>query len=123
MVEPDGSLEHGSNHDFFTFRKGMEYAVCVSLGCHTCFSKDPRRCGEAMVQVVDDAAEAAENHSFEEETASRKSDPKRALPLPQAKLVCAAKAGTLRAETRARIYDCLGAMGVKVPSKMNQRQA
>ena len=90
--------------------------------CHTCFIKHPRPCGEAMVQVVDDAAEAAENNSEEEAVAPRKSDPKRALARAQAKLVCAAKAGTLRDWTRTRIYD-LGAMDVKVPYSMNRRQA
>ena len=53
----------------------------------------------------------------------RKSDPKRALARAQAKLICAAKAGTLRDWTRACICDCLGAMGVKVPYNMNRRQA
>ena len=133
VVKPDGSpAQHGGNHDFFTFRRGMDYAVCrpsvrmccnTCLVCHTCFVKDPTLCGEAMVQVVDDAAEAAENKSEEEAVAPRKSDPKRALARAQAKLVCAAKAGTLRDWTRARICDCLGAMGVKVPYNMNRRQA
>ena len=72
------------------------------------------------MQVVDDAAEAAENNSEEEAVAPRKSDPKRALFSAQAKLVCGAKAGTLRDWTHARIYDCLGAMGVKVPYNMNR---
>ena len=133
MVKPDGSpAQHGGNHDFFTSRRGMHCAVCrqsvriwcnTCLVCHTCFVKDPRPCGEAMVQVVDHAAEVAENNSEEEAVARRKSDPKRALARAQAKLVCAAKAGTLRDWTRARICDCLGAMGVKVPYNMNRRQA
>ena len=55
--------------------------------------------------------------------APRKSDPKRALARAQAKLVYAAKAGTLRDWARARICDCLGAMGVKVPYNINRRQA
>ena len=71
----------------------------------------------------DDATEAAENNSEEEAVAPRKSDPKRPLARAQAKLVCAAKAGTLRHGTRARICDCLGAMGVKVPYNMNRQQA
>ena len=75
------------------------------------------------MQVVDDAAEAAENNSEEEAVAPRKSDPKRALARAQAKLVCATKAGPLRDWTRARICDCLDAMGVKVPYNMNRRQA
>ena len=125
VVETDGSpAQHGGNHDFFTFRRGMDCVVCrqsvriwcnTCLVCHTCFVKDPRLCGEAVVQVVDDAAEAAENNSEEEAVAPRKSDPKHALARAQAKLVCAAKARTLRDWTRARICDCLGAMGVKVP--------
>ena len=133
VVEPHGShAQHGGNHDFFTFRRGMGCAVwrqsvrilCnTCLVCHTCFVKDPRPCGEAVVQVVDDAAEAAENNSEDEEVAPRKSDPKRALARAQAKLVCAAKAGTLRDWTRARICDYLGAMGVKVPYNMYRRQA
>ena len=75
------------------------------------------------MQVVDDAAEAAENNSEKEAVAPRKSDPKHALARAQGNLVCAAKAGTLRDWTRARIYDCLGAMGVKVPYNMNRQQA
>ena len=75
------------------------------------------------MQVVNDAAEAAENNSEEEAVVPRKSDPKRALARAQAKLVCAAKAGTLRDWTHARICECLGAMGVKVPCNMNRRQA
>ena len=133
VVEPDGTPpQHGGNHDFFTFRRGMDCAVCrqsariwckTCLVCHTCFVKDPRPGGEVMVQVVDDAAKAATNYSEEEAVAPRKSDPKRALARAQAKLVCAAKAGTSRDWTRARICDCLGAMGVKVPYNMNRRQA
>ena len=48
------------------------------------------------MQVVDDVAEAAENNNEEEGVAPRKSDPQRALAGAQAKLVCAAKASTLR---------------------------
>ena len=76
-----------------------------------------------MVQVVDDAAEAAENSSEEEAVAPRKSDSKRPLARAQAKLVCAAKAGSLHDWTRTRICDCLGALGVKVPYSTNRRQA
>ena len=133
VLEPHRSPAlHGGNHDFFTFQRGMECAVCrqslriwcnTCLVCHTCFVKDPRPPLEATVQVVEDAAEAAENSSEEEAVAPRKSDPKRALARARAKLVCAAKAGTLRGWTRARICDCLGAMGVKVPYNMNRRQA
>ena len=133
MVEPDGSPAlHGGSHDFFTFRRGMECAVCkqsvriwcnTCLVCHTCFVKDPRPCGEAMVQVVDDAAKAAENISEEEALAPRKFDPKRALAPAQAKLVCAAKTGTLREWTRTAICDDSGALGVKVPYNTNRRQA
>ena len=131
LVEPHGSLQ-GGNHDLFTFRGGMECAVCrqsvriwcnTCLVCHTWFVKDPRPIDEAMVRVVDDAAEAAENNNEEEAVAPRKSDPKRALARAQAKLVCAAKAGTLRDRTHARICDCLGAMGVTVPCSVNRRQA
>ena len=133
VVEPDGSpAQHHGNHDFFTFQRGMDRAVCrqsVRIWCntcpayHTCFVKDPRPCGEAVVQVVDDAAEAAENNSEEEAVAPRKSDPKRALACAQAELVCAATVGTWSDWTRARMCDCLGAMGVKVPYNMNRRQA
>ena len=133
VVEPDGSpAPHGGNPDFFTFRRGMDCAVCrqsVRIWCntclvrHTCFVKDPRPCGEAVVQVVDDAAEAAENNSEEEAVSPRKSDPKRALARAQAKLVCAGKAGTLRDWTRARFCDCLASMGVKVPNSKNRREA
>ena len=59
LVEPDGSpAQHGGNHDFFTFRRGIDCAVCrqsmriwcnTCLVCHTCFVKDPRPCGEAVV--------------------------------------------------------------------------
>ena len=89
MVASDGSPpQHGGNHDFFTFQRGMDCAVCrqsVRMWCntclvyHACFVKDPRPCGAAVVQVVDDAAEAAENNSEEDAVAPRKSDPKRAL--------------------------------------------
>ena len=133
VVEPDGSpAQHGGNHDFFTSRRGMDCAVCrqsvrischTCLVCHTCFVKDPRPCGEGVVQVVDDAPEAAENNSEEEAVAPRKAEPKCALARAQAKLVCAAKAGTVPDWTRARMCDCLGAMGVKVPYNMNRRQA
>ena len=75
------------------------------------------------MQVVDDAAEATENNSEEEAVAPRKSDPKRALARAQAKLVCAAKAGTLRDWTHARICNCLASMGVKVPNSKNRGQA
>ena len=75
------------------------------------------------MQVVDDAAEAAENNSEEEAVAPRKSDPKRALARAQAKLVCAAKSGTLRDWTRARICDCLASMGVKVPNSKTRGEA
>ena len=75
------------------------------------------------MQVVDDAAEAAENNSAEEALAPPKSDSKRALARAQANLACAAKTGTLRDGTRTRIYDCFGALGVKVPSGTNRRQA
>ena len=71
-----------------------------------------------MLKVVDDAAEAAESNGEEEAVARRKSDPKRALARAQAKLVCAAKAGTLRDWRRACICDWLGAMGLKVPYNM-----
>ena len=133
LVEPDGSpAQHGGNHDFFTFRRGMDCAMCrqsvriwcnTCLVCHTPFVKDPRPCGEAVVQVVDDSAEAAENNSEEEAVAPRKSDPKRALARAQAKLVCAAKSGTLRDSTRARICDCLASMGVKVPNSKTRGDA
>ena len=89
VVEPHGSpAQHAGNHDFFTFRRGMDCAVSrqsvriwcnTCLVCHTCFVKDPRPCGEAVVQVVDDAAEAAKNNSEEQALAPRKSDPRRAL--------------------------------------------
>ena len=75
------------------------------------------------MQVVDDVAEAAENNSEEEAVAPRKSDPKPPLARAEAKLVCAAKAGTLSDRTRARISDCLRAVGVKVPCNMSRRQA
>ena len=130
MVEPDGSpAQHGGNHDFFTFRRGMDCAVyrqsmriwCnTCMVCHTCFVKDPRPCAEAVLQVVDDAAEVAKNNSEEEAVAPRNSDPKCALARAQAKLVCAAKAATLRDWTCAHICDCLGATGVKVPYNMNR---
>ena len=133
LVEPDGSTaQHGGNHDFFTFRRGMDCAVCrqsvriwcnTSLVCHTCFVKDPRQCDEAVVQVVDDAAEAAENNSEEEAVSPRESDPKRALARAQANLVCAAKAGTLLDWTRAGICDCLASKGVKVPNSKNRGEA
>ena len=133
VVEPDGSpAQHGGNHDFFTFRRGMDCAVCrqsvrISCNkyvvCHTCFVKDPRPCGEAMVQVLDDAAEAAENNSEKEAVAPRKSNPKRALARAEAKLVCAAKSGTLRDWIRARMCDCLASMGVKVPNSKKRREA
>ena len=109
-----------------------QHAVCrqsvriwcnTFLVCHPCFVKDPRQCGEAMVQVVDDAPEATENNSKEEAVAPPKSAPKRALARAHAKLVWDAKAGTLPDWTRARICDSLGAMGVKVPYNMNRRQA
>ena len=96
-------------------RQSVRLWCNTCLVCQTCFVKDPRPCGEAMVQVVDDAAEAAENISEEEAVAPRKSDSKRALARAQAKLVCAAKAGILCDWTRTRICDCLGALGVKVP--------
>ena len=87
------------------------------LVCHTCFVKDPIPCGEAVVQVVDDAAEAAENSSEKE----AKVRPKACLD------PCTGQAGMCgkgrRDWTRARICDCLGAMGVKVLYHMNQRQA
>ena len=133
VVEPDGRpAQHGRHHVFITFRRGMDCAVCRQrvriwcnscLVCHTCSVKGPRPCAEPTVQVVDDAAEAAENDIEEEAVAARKLDTKRALARAQAKLVCAAKASTLRDWTRARIPDCLGAMGVKVPYNMNRRQA
>ena len=127
VVEPNGSPAlHGGNHDFFTFRRGMECAVCrqsMRIWCNTCLVKDPRPCGEAMVQVVDDAAEAAENDIEEEAMAPRKSDSKRALARAQARLVCAAIGGRLRDSTRTHICDCLGALGVKVPYNTNRRQA
>ena len=75
------------------------------------------------MQVVDDADQAAENNNEEITVAPQKSDPKRALARAQAKVVCAAKVGPLPDWTRARICDCLGAMGVKVPYNMNRRQA
>ena len=69
--------------------------------------------------VVDDAAEAAGNNSEEEAVAPRKSDSKRALARAQAKLLCAANAGTLPYLTRTRMCDCLGALGEKVPYRTN----
>ena len=75
------------------------------------------------MQVVDDAAEAAENYSEEEAVAPHKSDPKRALARAQAKLVCAAKSGTLGDWTPARICDCLASMGVNVPNSKTRGQA
>ena len=34
VVEPDGSpAQHGGNHDFFTFRRGMQCAVCRQSVC------------------------------------------------------------------------------------------
>ena len=121
MVQPDGSRAlHGGNHDFFTFQRGMECAVCeqsmriwcnTCVFCHTCFVKDARPCVEATVQVVDDAAEVAQNNSEEGAVAPRKCDSKRALARAQAKLVCAANASTLRDWTRTRICDCFGGGG------------
>ena len=88
IVQCAGSLcASGATHVWFATRALSRIQDCV-----------------AVVQVVDDAPEAAENNSEEEAVAPRKSDPKRAW-------------------TRARTCDCLASMGVKVPNSKTRGQA
>ena len=64
VVALDGTPDtHTGNHDFITFRRGMQCTTCkrvVCIWCNTClvcharFSADPHPSTEVLVNVADD---------------------------------------------------------------------
>ena len=131
-VAPDGTPDtHAGNHDFITFRRGMQCATCkqvvriwcnTCLVCHACYSGGPHPCTEVVVNVVDDVCEDGENNSADELATPRKPDKRRGVARMQAKLVMAEQNGKLCNWTRAALSHCLDVLGVKVPSGSNCRQ-
>ena len=131
-VALDGAPDsHAGNHDFITFRRGMECATCkkevriwcnTCLVCHTCFCASPRPCGEVVLNVVDDVCDEGENNSADDLATPRKPDKGRGVARMQAKLVMAAQKGRLRDWTKGALLNCLDVLGVKVAGDGNRRQ-
>ena len=131
-VAPDGTPDsHAGNHDFITFRRGMECATCkkeVRIWCNTClvwpacFCTSPRACGDMVVNVVDDVCDEGENNSADELATPQKPDKGRGVARMQAKLVMAAQNGRLRDSTKGTLLNCLDVLGVKVAGNSNRRE-
>ena len=83
-VAPDGTLDsHAGNHDFITFRRGMQCARCKAVVriwcntcpvCHACLCAGPRPCGDVVVNVVNDVCDEGGNNSADELGTPRKLD-------------------------------------------------
>ena len=123
---------HASNHDFITFRRGMQCATCkqvvgircnTCLVCHACFSANPHPCTEVVLNVADDVCKDDENNSADEMATPRKPDKGHGVATMQAKLVMASHSGKLCIWTRAALSRCLNVLGVKLPSGSNRGQA
>ena len=131
-VAPDGTPDsHAGNHDFITFRGGMECATCkkevriwcnTCVVCHACFCASLRPCGDVVVNVVDDVCDEGENNSADELATSRKPNKGRSVARMQAKLVMAAQNGRLRDWTRGALVHCLDVLGMNVASNNTWRE-
>ena len=131
-VAPDGTPDsHAGNHDFITFRRGMECATCkkevriccnTCLVCHACFCASPRPCGDVVVNVVDDVCDEGESNSADELATARKPNKGHGVARMQAKLVMAAQNGRLRDWTRGALVHCLDVLGMKVASNSTRRE-
>ena len=81
IVAPGGNPgTHVGNHDFITFRRGMQCATCrqvariccnTCLVCHACFSGGPHPCTLVVLNVVDDVCEDGENNNADESATPR----------------------------------------------------
>ena len=131
-VAPDGNPDsHAGNHDFITFRRGMQCATCkevvriwcnTCLVCHACFCAGPRPCTEVMVNVANDVCDEGENNSADELATPCKPDKGRCVARMQAKIVMAAQNGKLCNWTREALSHSLRVLGVKVPGSSYRRQ-
>ena len=131
-VAPDGTPDsHAGNHDFITFRRGMECATCkkgvriwcnTCLVCHACFCASPRPCGDVVVHVVGDVCDEGENNSADELATTRKPNKGRSVARMQAKLVMAVQNGRVRDWTRVALVHCLDVLGIKVASNNTRRE-
>ena len=131
-VAPDGTPDsHAGNHDFITFRRGMECATCkkkvpmwcnTCLVCHACFCASPRPCGDVVVNVVDDVCDEGENNSADELAAARKPNKGRGVARMRAQLVMAAQNGRLRDGTTGALLNCLDVLGMKVAGNSTRRE-
>ena len=132
IVAPDGTPDsHAGNHDFITFRRGMECATCkkevriwcnTCLVCHACFCASPRPCGNVVVNVVDDVYDEGENNSADELATPRKPNQRRGVARMQAKLVMATRNGRLRDWSKGALLNCLDVLGVKVAGNSNRQE-
>ena len=132
IVAPDGTPDsHAGNHDFITFRRGMECATCkkevrmwcnTCLVCHACFCASPRPCGNVVVNVVDDVCDEGENNSADELATPRKPNKRRGVARMQAKLVMATQNGRLRDWSEGAPLNCLDVLGVKVAGNSDRQE-
>ena len=132
IVAPDGTPDsHAGNHDFITFRRGMECATCkkevriwcnTCLVCHACFCASPLPCGDVVVNVVEDVGDEGENNSADELAIARKPNKGRGVARMQAKLVMAAQNGKLRDWTRGALVHSLDVLAMKVASNSTRRE-
>ena len=131
-VAPDGTPDsHAGNHDFITFRRGMECATCkkevriwsnTCLVCHACFCVSPRPCGNVVVNVVDDVCDEGENNSADELATPWRPNKGRVVARMQAKLVMAAQNGRVRDWSKGALLNRLDVLGVKVAGNSNRRE-
>ena len=132
IVAPDGTPDsHAGNHDFITFRRGMECATCkkevrmwcnTCPVCHACFCASPRFCGNVVVNVVDDVCDEGENNSADELATPRKPNKRRGVARMQAKLVMATQNGRLRDWSKGALLNCLDVLGVKVAGNSDRQE-
>ena len=132
IVAPDGTPDsHAGNHDFITFRRGIECATCkkevriwcnTCLVCHACFCASPRPCGNVVVNVVDDVCDEGENNSADELATPRKPNKRRGVARMQAKLVMATQNGRLRDWSKGAPLNCLDVLGVKVAGNSDRQE-
>ena len=132
IVAPNGNPDsHAGNHDFITFRRGMQCATCkqvVRISCNTClvcqacFCAVPHPCGEVVVNVADDVCDEGENNSADELATPRKPDKGRGVAMMQATLVMATRNGKQRDWTKGALLNCLDVLGAKVARNSNRRQ-
>ena len=132
IVAPDGTPDsHAGNHDFITFRTGMECATCkkevriwcnTCLVCHACFCASPRPCGNVVVNVVDDVCDEGENNSADELATPRKPNKRRGVARMQAKLVMATQNGRLCDWSKGALLNCLDVLGVKVAGNSDRQE-